>query len=83
MIKNRFSIFLLVLIFSCQDSKKNDNKAAEEVNVQPQECCVITVPDRFNGLIKTANSAPTVNIDSLKKTNPVFSGNDFNSRWRV
>lgn len=73
MIKNTFSVFLLIFLFSCQSSKKNDNnKATEEVIVKSQECCVSAVPDRFNGSIKSANSTSTVNIDSLIKTNPAF-----------
>ncbi len=73
MIKNIFSIFPLILIFSCQSSKKNDNnKSTQEANVQSQECCVSAVPDRFNGSLTTTSSVLTVNIDSLKKTNPTL-----------
>ena len=74
LIKNIFPFFLLVLILaSCQSAKQNENnEPTEKAELKTEECCISTVPDRFNGSIKTANFVSAVNIDSLKKANPVL-----------
>jgi formylglycine-generating enzyme len=74
LIKYTFPFFLLALIsISCQSSKQNENsETTEKAELTTEECCVSTVPDRFNGSIRTANIGSTVNIDSLKKANPVL-----------
>jgi formylglycine-generating enzyme required for sulfatase activity len=74
LIKNTFPFFLLALIFiSCKSSKQNENsETTEKAELTTEECCVSTVPDRFNGSIRTANIGSTVNIDSLKKINPAL-----------
>lgn len=74
LIKNTFPFFLLALIsISCQSSKQNENsETTEKAELTTEDCCVSTVPDRFNGSIRTANIGSTVNIDSLKKINPAL-----------
>jgi formylglycine-generating enzyme len=75
MIKNTSPFFLLVIILaSCQSAKQNQNYTdpTEDTELKSEECCISTVPDRFNGSIKTTNSVSPVNIDSLKETNPAL-----------
>ena len=75
LIKKTSAFFLLVAIFaSCQSAKQKENNTEPtgDTELQSEECCISTVPDRFNGSTKTTNSGPVVNIDSLKKTNLVL-----------
>jgi len=68
LIKNSFPFLLTFLIVvSCQRAKQISGAASNA-----EECCVSTIPDRFDSATKSANLVSSVNIDSLIKTNPAL-----------
>ncbi|SHE44419.1 Formylglycine-generating enzyme, required for sulfatase activity, contains SUMF1/FGE domain [Mariniphaga anaerophila] len=71
----RFTI-LSALITSCQFSSTN-KKQAEQTDDAPaktEDCCMSAIPDRFAAPTTTNTLAQSVNIDSLKETNPKIEG---------
>lgn len=73
LIKNRFGTGLFIIVFAaCQPSGKNNSSSGktEEVKAKNDNCCVSTIPDRFNGSLTHSENHSDINIDSLKKANP-------------
>lgn len=65
-------LFSTCLFVSCQTKEKKGNEAGNLVAnaSETEDCCVSTIPDRFNGSLKAGVSEVTINVDSLKNQNP-------------
>ena len=70
-------VLLLFLISACNNPQVKKDNSETNINTTVQTdsleaCCVSTVPSRFASLNGEANSAVTLNIDSLRKATPVL-----------
>lgn len=73
LIKNWLGTGLFLIVFAaCQSSgKKNDTSGkTNEEKTENDNCCVSTVPDRFNGSLAPSEGHSGTNTDSLKQANP-------------
>lgn len=80
LIKNAGVILFLTWVFSSCQTKENKAKSAEPgVLNEPKtgDCCISSVPDRFNGSLNASADQFTVNIDSLKKASPLLQDMKF------
>ncbi len=67
-------LFILAAFFyGCKVKSKTDTTASYEKKDSTLDCCVSSVPTRFGSLDYGTIPVPELNIDSLKKKNPILN----------